>query len=237
MGAMKRPGSALSLEAKLTYAGNPLTPPAVLDILTMDEEWVVRRRLASHPGLSQSAFLILSRDPHPEVRMELALNPALPVGIGTALAKDREFLVRVALARNRNLPPELARSLAVDPSPAVREALASREPLDGVLATHLAKDASFSVRLRLIKNPTAPVESVLFVLRSMDELQVIEAMEAVKPLPYLVQKELAAKGSPFLRAYLAKAPWVDRDVWEVLREDPDPFVAEQARQNPIYRSP
>lgn len=69
MGVTKRPGSALSLEAKLTYAGNPLTPPAVLDILAMDEDWVARRRLASHPGLSQSAFLILSRDPHPEVQM------------------------------------------------------------------------------------------------------------------------------------------------------------------------
>lgn len=231
---MRYPHSALSLEAKLSYAANPMTPPAVLDILAMDENWVVRRRLASHAGLSPSAFLILSRDPHPEVRMELAMNSALPKDIAERLAKDREFLVRTALARNHNLSLDLALFLARDSNPAVREALASRDPLYPEVAHLLAKDASFSVRLRLLRNPSTPTEAVLTILKGMDELQALEAMEAVKPLPYMAQREIAEKGSPFLRSYLAKAPWIDRDVWEILLRDPDPFVAQQAKANPVY---
>ena len=226
--------SSLPTEVKLTYATNPFAPLPVLEVLAWDDDWMIRKKVASHPSITSSISHILARDPFPEVRMELAANPNLPDGIARLLARDSELLVRVSLAKNPRLSPDIAKDMTKDLSPAVREALASRTPMPPWLAQILSQDPSFSVRIRLMRNPAAPPEILVKNLNSFPLTQALEILELIKPLPYLTQKALLEHGSPLILSYLARSAWIDKDIWEALAQHPDPTVREMARRNEVY---
>lgn len=229
---------SFSLEVKLSYASNPFSPPPILEMLSMDTSWVVRRRVASNPSAPQSTQLLLAKDPYPEVRSELALNPNLAPAIAKLLLGDAEPLVRIALAQNPRVEADLLLPLTRDPMPQVREALASREPLTSPLAHNLAQDASMTVLLRLLKNPTCPPQTAgEILLGRLKEEVAVELVEMTKPLPIATQLLLAEQGGLLLRSHLARAPWIDESVWLRLKEDPDPFVREMAKQNIAYATP
>jgi hypothetical protein len=236
--AVKTPvllAESFSLEVKLSYASNPFSPPPILEMLSMDTSWVVRRRVASNPSTPQSTQLLLAKDPYPEVRSELALNPNLTPTIAKLLLGDAEPLVRIALAQNPRVEADLLLPLTKDPLPQVREALASREPLTPPLAHNLAQDASMTVLLRLLKNRTCPPQTAgEILLRRFKEEVAVELVEMTKPLPIATQLLLAEQGGLLLRSHLARASWIDESVWLRLIEDPDPFVREMAKHNIAY---
>lgn len=225
--------SPLPTEVKLIYATNPFAPLPVLEILALDEDWNIRKKIASHPGIKENIFYLLARDTFPEVRMELATNPNLPEGVARILAMDKEVLVRSSLAKNPRLSPEIIKILIKD-GPAVRESLASRNPMPQWLALSLSEDPSFSVRIRLMRNPSIPPEVVVKMLNAFPAGQVLEVLELIKPLPYLVQRALLENSSPLVLSYLARSLWVDRDIWEALMKHPDPLVQAMAKENPAY---
>jgi hypothetical protein len=238
MWAVKTPtllAESFSLEVKLSYASNPFSPPPILEMLSMDTSWIVRRRVASNPSAPQSTQLLLAKDPYPEVRSELALNPNLAPSIAKLLLGDAEPLVRIALAQNPRVEADLLLPLTRDPLPQVREALASREPLSPLLAQNLAQDASMTVLLRLLRNRTCPPQTAgEILLGRLKEEVAVEVVEMTKPLPIATQLLLAEQGGLLLRSHLARAPWIDESVWLRLKEDPDPFVREMAKQNIAY---
>ena len=229
-----RLSSHFSLEAKLTYASNPLAPYPVLDMLAMDEAWVVRKKVAANPNIRSSTQELLSQDPYPEVRGELALNPNVLPSVVRKLLDDPEPVVRLALARNEHTDPDLLLPLAKDTFPPVREALAMRQNISPKLAEVLVQDPSMTVVLRLLANPFCPPNLGSSFLLKLPERKAIEVLGAIAPLPYAIQEELVNRGGVLLRAYLASAPWVDFSLWERLRNDPETFVRQAAGNNPAY---
>ncbi len=115
--------------------------------------------------------------------------------------------------------------------------MATKEPLGRELAKVLLKDPSMTVILRVLRNPTCPVDLVLESLLSLPEETALDFIEVLKPLPIPVQGELARAGGILVKSYLARAPWIDRGVWETLAQDGEPFVREEASKNPVYGRP
>lgn len=230
----KAPSPAFSLEAKLNYASNAFIPIPILELLAYDQEWMVRKKVASHPSLTPGIASVLVADPYPEVRMELALNNSIPLFAARALARDSEVLVRMSLAQNSRLSPDILEELAADKNPSVREVLASRNPIPRDLAERLKGDSSLAVRLRLLRNPSLPPDIFLHVINDMHESQALEILEMAKPLPYMAQKALAQEGKGLIPAFLAASPWIDRDIWEYLCGHPDPAVRRMALNNPAF---
>jgi hypothetical protein len=63
---------------KFEQAGDPNTPPEVLEQLATDEEYWVRRGVACHSNTSPKALEQLATDEHYGVRYNVAQNPNTP---------------------------------------------------------------------------------------------------------------------------------------------------------------
>jgi len=94
-------------------AGNPNTPPDVLQKLARDPEWSVREAVASNHSSPPKAFTwLLKHDGH--THDCIAQNPACPPRILYKLAKNANWMIRGAVINNPNTPQDLLRRLAQD---------------------------------------------------------------------------------------------------------------------------
>lgn len=98
-------------------AGNPNTPPSLLDELSTHSSSHVRRRVAENINTSLVTLTLLSLDWHSDVRLGVVDNPAAPDSVLRRLAQDESLEVRYGLAENHNVPMEILKLLELADNP------------------------------------------------------------------------------------------------------------------------
>jgi hypothetical protein len=68
-------------DVRRRVAGNPSTPPAVLERLATDDDGDVRRRVAEHPSTPPAVLERLATDADDYVRRGVAGNPSTPPAV------------------------------------------------------------------------------------------------------------------------------------------------------------
>ena len=147
----------------LNVAGNPRTPPTVLDVLANFPHSWVRAAVAGNPSTRDRCLDTLACDSDVSVRRAVAANPATQNGlieeIVAAHVSDEDaeaWEVRHAAASNPNSPSRLLQQLGEDPHLKVRLAVARHaDPPPGVLR-RLRRDDDRRVRATVAANPNTP---------------------------------------------------------------------------------
>ncbi|MFF4445118.1 PE-PGRS family protein [Streptomyces sp. NPDC001502] len=148
-------------------------------------------------GLTREAYGTLAADPFGPVREELARMPALPLPLRLALLADPLPRVRAAACEAgwRDLDEGTRARLAADPAPAVRTAVTLARHEEAPLTAEFY-DAEPGAG-RLVEGHRLERELVL---------------------------RLCADADPWLRRNLARNPYLDPDLVEVLAADPEDDV-------------
>lgn len=110
---------AESEHIKYLIAGNPATPPCVLDYLSKQASVRVVERVAEHPGVHPSTLNRLAEHPEGCVRLAVAENSNVSAGTFSRLASDRNIDVRYCLAENVHTPQTVLLKLSGDDNPYV----------------------------------------------------------------------------------------------------------------------
>ena len=124
---------------------------ASIDVLSADDDVLVRSALAANPSSPPTLLRCLAADPDPVVRCRVATR-VTHEDVLAALAGDPSTDVQSAAASNNRLPHWLALRLAQSPSDDVRSALASRDDLAAdVLAGLIGRAAEDPVTIALVR--------------------------------------------------------------------------------------
>jgi len=100
-------------------AGNTNTSPEVLDVLAKDEEGLVRSGVAWNPNTSPEVLGHLAKDKDVWVRGWVAGNPSASLEMLDTLAQDKSGWVRIAVAGNPSTSPTTLRGMTRDPNATV----------------------------------------------------------------------------------------------------------------------
>lgn len=104
----------LRLENKNEILDNPETSVEILEVLSEDEDWWTRERLAGHPNLSTELMEKLANDEYVDIRCMLAKRDDLPSSLVEKLANDEHWFVKVYIAEREDLSDELIERLSND---------------------------------------------------------------------------------------------------------------------------
>jgi hypothetical protein len=144
-------------------ASHPQAPPALLEALARDEDYLVRR-WALHN--------IVRRWPMPD--------EALPREVLTRLIRVADEDVRVAFAKSASTPRELLVHLARDEEWGVRKAVVENEATSPEALTHLARDREWSVRRAVAGNKATPKKVLVLLTRDLSKKVREAAAKALK---------------------------------------------------------
>ena len=150
----------------------------------------------------------LSADITRERLRGLARNPALPAGTLLRLAAD-ERVDRWDLTARSHWTDEAFDALAAHPDPELREALARSPGATGGQRARLVGDLSIDVLHAVIEGPPGTW---------------------IDPLPAWAYRRLAEHPEPVVRDMLTHLPGTPRDIVAALARDPNPRIAEAARE-------
>jgi len=104
--------STLSEEGRDKVAKNTSTPPDILTMLAMDEDWQVRWGVAMNTSTPPDILTTLAEDPDVDVRWHVAGNTSTPPDILKTLGKDPDVFVRQRVAKNPHTPLSTLKALA-----------------------------------------------------------------------------------------------------------------------------
>ncbi|WP_426939756.1 hypothetical protein [Pseudarthrobacter sp. S6] len=225
-------------------------PLDVLVRLVADNDFDVRRAVARHERLPQSATAALAADPGWEVRLEVLQNPGTPPELiaDTAVSVLRDapdsrlpgVLAAVIDLASSEVPEgsieeallRLSKSRLRDPD--VREFAASHERTPPVVLARLARVADSYIRAAVAANPRTPAD-VLEAL-STDPVEYVRTRvsgnESTLSATIIA---LSHDASPRVRQGVADRDNLPRNVLERLLNDESQEVRESALANPGAR--
>ena len=147
--------TADSFRVRYLVAGNPNTPPNVLDFLSREGSARVAQRVAENPRAHAATLERLARHSQPDVRLAVSENPQAPEGALLALTKDSNADIRYCMAENCNMPLAVLEVLCSDENPYVSaRAQASLRTITNK-AEVLVPDFSRVARRRIGRNVSA----------------------------------------------------------------------------------
>jgi hypothetical protein len=146
---------------------------STFELLSIDPDSTLRRRLAEDCSTPVSILVKLADDKDKDVRHAVAENPNTPVSLLELLGKDKDAKVRSAVAENVATPLALLEQLAVDASSAVRKAVpgmstlscrqvatrcieAQSSTVSAERLLEMGRSGYWLVRLTAIGNPSYP---------------------------------------------------------------------------------
>jgi hypothetical protein len=219
-----------STRARLTVAGNPYTPPAVLQELAALNLPAIRYTLAHNSGAPLALLQALAQDPQLEVRVQLATNPALPPSLMERLQQDSEPPVRQALVRHSALPAELCAILAQDPHASVRVAVANDPRTPPALLEHLAQDANQAVSYAALRHACIPAAALAQAAHAADWVTRRTITEnPAAPAELLIL--LSTDAAPIVRLGVANHANTPHEVLAKLLKDKLESVRRAAQEN------
>lgn len=134
-------------------AENPSTPPATLNALSRDKDWLVLCGVAINPSSSHTILEMLSLDEGHYVRESVAKNPKLNQSILEKLSRDTWSDVRISVAKNPNTTAQVLATLAKDDDKDVRSNVALNPNSSQQILELLAQDEDWYVS-RIAKRGT-----------------------------------------------------------------------------------
>ena len=143
---------------RLALVSNGRIPAGVLDSLALDEDQVVRRRVAASTYASKTALAILAQDSVLVVQTEALANPNAPSSWLRRQAGHSKTEVVMAVCRNINTPGSVLDSLSVNQAPDIRASVARHQKTRLETLARMAKDKTEkeeSVLLAIASHPQA----------------------------------------------------------------------------------
>lgn len=106
---------------KYVASGGAETPSAVLAVLAVDQDPLIRKRCAENLNCNGEVLAHLSEDTEESVRAAVARNKHTPLFVLRKLTTDKSAVVRFGIAANPEMPDAILLSLFMDPDPYVAE--------------------------------------------------------------------------------------------------------------------
>lgn len=106
---------------KYVASGSAETPAAVLAVLAVDEDPLIRKRCAENLNCNGDVLAHLADDSEAAVRAAVARNKHTPLFVLRKLTSDKSAVVRFGIAANPEMPDAILLSLFMDPDPYVAE--------------------------------------------------------------------------------------------------------------------
>ncbi|MFX0098664.1 MAG: hypothetical protein ACFFCS_03715 [Candidatus Hodarchaeota archaeon] len=141
-------------------ARNKQTPTDVLEMLSKDDQALVRTSVAGNGNAPLKILAILAKDPEVSVRSAVGRNSSTPLEALEMLAKDPEVSVRSAVGKNAKIPPAMLERLAMSDDERVRIAVGRNKITPPNILEVLAKDRAVSVRSAVGRNENTPLETL-----------------------------------------------------------------------------
>ena len=143
---------------KINLLENNNASPEMIEELVENEDWHVRKEVASNSRTPVEILRKLAEDEDFAVRIAVDMNPRTPADILMTLADDKDSGVKEKVAKHPNTPVEILRKLADDGSWEVRKEVAenSNTPVD--ILRKRAEDENENVRFAVASNPNTPVD-------------------------------------------------------------------------------
>ena len=139
---------------RLALVKNGRIPVAVLDSLALDEDQVVRQKVAASTYASKTALATLAQDSVLAVQTTALANPNAPASWLRRHAADSKTAVVMAVCSNINTPGSVLDSLSVNKIPLIRASVASH------------KKTRLETLDRMAKSKTEREEAVLLAIAS-----------------------------------------------------------------------
>lgn len=182
-------------------AGNPETPPELLDILAHKATKNIQKMIAQNPATDTETLIFLASKPWGEKAM---LNPKLP---SCFLEKH---------ARN-TLPYNHRREIAANPS------------TPGHVLEHLASDENGYVREAVAKNPLTPPSTLSFLASDLKAIRKMALNNP--QFPQATLEKLAASEDVRSRFFAASSARASERLLDTLADDEDDRVRREAAFN------
>ncbi|GAA2895940.1 hypothetical protein Acy02nite_25920 [Actinoplanes cyaneus] len=216
---------------RLAVAGRSDLPGTVLITLASDDDRNVREAVATNPRAPRETLLRLVSDPHRHVRWAVAHNPACDEHVQRAICASPDEDLRYQLIYRKDLAPDVAAALASDSSVNVRGEFAM-ETIDPAALATLSTDSVAKVRAGAAMNTRTTAEQRR-VLAGDPSALVRSALVRTVTLEEEDLQRLVRDRSVEVRWWMAAALLTPPHIRDVLREDPDPSVRQQA-EDPSY---
>ena len=143
---------------KLIISERKDLPDKVLHKLVEEDNWVIREKVASHPGLSEDIIIDLANDESDYVRSSLLENQKFDAAFLSKMVKIDKRLVRKTFAASNPLPPEVAKGFVDDDYYGTKVALAKNPSVGSDIHEALLKDKQAVVRKAVCQAPTLKPE-------------------------------------------------------------------------------
>ena len=178
--------------------------PEVLDVLSTDPKWVVRRAVAYNSNTRPGVLRVLAGDSCDEVRAAVAFHRDTPPETLEKLAGDDYRWVRDSLASNPSAPAETLWTLTGDEDSYVRETAAEHAALAPERLQALAAHQDWRLRAAVALNPAMSVE-LLETLAGDDNSDVRRCVCHNNNVPAAVLDALGSDPDYWVRAAAATA--------------------------------
>lgn len=151
--------SKLEDEVKSAIAKSSFVQTEVLELLSKDESYWVRRSVATNLNATDTILDRLSKDKDAGVRARVAKNPVTSGEILDFLARDKVDDVRFEVARNENTGGETLAYLTFDKHPVIRRNVAiNKNTLPSTLELLGAERYDFGIQYFVAHNENTPKE-------------------------------------------------------------------------------
>ncbi len=171
---------------RLALVKNGRIPVAVLDSLSLDEDQVVRRKVAASAYASKTALATLAQDSVLAVQTTALANPNAPASWLRRQAAHSKTAVIMAVCRNINTPGSVLDSLSVNKIPVIRASVASHEKTRLETLDRMAKsktEKEESVLLAIASHPQADRSLLTYLAYDARSGPVrLQAQTRLKPL-------------------------------------------------------
>ena len=142
---------------KLSYSKE--ATPEMLDYLSNDKDWVVRRNVAQNPNTSTETLDRLSKDVW-RVKMNVANNKNTSSKTLDRMSNDENREVRIGVAFNPNTSTETLDRLSKEESEYVRMNVAYNKNTSTEALDRLSEDENEYVRKNVAQNPNTSTETL-----------------------------------------------------------------------------
>lgn len=209
-------------------AGNPETPPELLDILAHKATKNIQKMIAQNPATDTETLIFLASKPWGEKAM---LNPKLPVSF---LEKQAQNMLRYnhrrEVAANPSTPPYVLEHLASDENGHVREAVAKNASTPSATLNLLISDIK-PIRKMALNNPQFPRTTLEKLATSEDARARFSAAGSSQASEQLLDR-LADDEDDLVRYEATSNEGMSTETLERLSHHPDPITRMLVAKHP-----
>lgn len=217
-----------------TIGINNSTSPEMLNILSKNPSFSVRRSVARNVSADPATLNLLAHDSDLHVRVALAKNPFIPIESMYILAKDLSPSIQYALAGNKNLPPDILNILSMsNDKDIVRQVAENVNTSNETLRRLVAESHYYNIEISMNANLSSELLKILSEDYSSDVRYGIAIHEKTTAD---ILMALSSDPVADIRFAVCSNPNVDMKTLKKLTQDSDEGVKRTAILRTIHKS-